>query len=77
MLGPWGSWGVMKQNFDVALKVGRSVARQVAEAEPSHVASECPLRQPYHGRRVPQKIKCNSPIPVHPIELVARAYGLV
>ena len=41
--GHGGSWGIMKQNFDTAIKVGRPVARRAAEAGKSHVVSECPL----------------------------------
>lgn len=79
--GHGGSWGVMKENFDVALKVGRPVARQVAEAAPGHVASECPLAASHimQGVEFLQKDNSAPPAnsPVHPIELMARAYGLL
>jgi glycerol-3-phosphate dehydrogenase subunit C len=41
--GHGGSWGVMTENFPVALKVGRPVARQARQAAKAFVASECPL----------------------------------
>jgi Fe-S oxidoreductase len=49
--GHGGSWGVKAENFDVALKVGKPVARKAAEVlkaaeakqQPAFVASECPL----------------------------------
>jgi glycerol-3-phosphate dehydrogenase subunit C len=78
--GHGGSWAVMKENFDIALKVGRPVAKQAAEAKKTFVASECPLagmhvlqgmeRIEAEGKVVPDRAP-------HPIELFAQAYGLV
>ncbi len=75
--GHGGSWGVMKDNFEVALKVGRPVARQVAERKPAFVVSECPLAREH----IVQGAERLAGAPVdfgaaqHPIELIARAYG--
>ena len=41
--GHGGSWGVMKENFETALKVGKPVARQALQEPKPFVASECPL----------------------------------
>ena len=41
--GHGGSWGVMKDNFETALKVGRPVVRQALRDPKPFVASECPL----------------------------------
>src|SRR6202043_3664284 len=41
--GHGGSWGVMKGNFETALKVGRPVARQALKNAKPFLASECPL----------------------------------
>src|SRR3546814_15596589 len=41
--GHGGSWGVLKQHFETAIKVGRPAARQAAQAGKAYVASECPL----------------------------------
>lgn len=77
--GHGGSWGIMKGNFEVGLKVGKPVARQAAEAEKTYLASECPLA----GEHIVQGIgRLNSDAKPaveqasHPIELFARAYGL-
>ena len=77
--GHGGSWGMMKENFEVALKVGRPVARQAAEAGRRWLASECPLA----GAHVMQGIErleageADGPDRAyHPIELMARAWGL-
>jgi glycerol-3-phosphate dehydrogenase subunit C len=76
--GHGGSWGVFKDNFEVALKVGKPVARQAVKNATTHVASECPLAamhiiqgmgQVAEGKEVPSYAP-------HPIELLARAYGL-
>ena len=75
--GHGGSWGIMKENFEVGLKVGRPVARRVAESGRSYVASECPLAAEHilqgmervDGAREHERA-------FHPIELFARAYGI-
>ncbi len=77
--GHGGSWGVLKANFDTALKVGAPVARQAVTNNKMFVASECPLAAAHivqgmkrvgDGARAPARS-------YHPIELFARAYGLL
>ncbi|MGQ0676471.1 MAG: heterodisulfide reductase-related iron-sulfur binding cluster, partial [Rhodospirillales bacterium] len=73
--GHGGSWGVMKENFDVAVKIGRPVARQVGDGGKKYLASECPLA----GEHIAQGIELqggSAPVPQHPIQIFARAYGL-
>jgi glycerol-3-phosphate dehydrogenase subunit C len=74
--GHGGSWGVKKGNFETALKIGKPVARQVAKNDKAFVASECPLA----GMHVLQGVEAiegaKLPTKIHPIELVAQAYGL-
>jgi len=74
--GHGGSWGVRKENFDVALKIGRPVARQAKDSGKRFVASECPLA----GEHILQGIERQGGTPPasapHPIELFAQAYGL-
>jgi glycerol-3-phosphate dehydrogenase subunit C len=75
--GHGGSWGVMKDNFETALKVGRPVMRQALRDPGAFLASECPLA----GMHILQGMEIlagDEKLPqrsVHPIELVARAYG--
>ena len=78
--GHGGSWGVMKQNFPTAVKFGQQTSRQMAEPERRYVASECPLA----GKHILQGIEKQNPEAAagfersyHPIELFARAYGLI
>ncbi len=77
--GHGGAWGVLAENFAVALKVGKPVARQAIKAAKKYVASECPLA----GAHILQGIGALEPgeqpeeQALHPIELFARAYGVM
>ncbi|HTZ77372.1 MAG TPA: glycerol-3-phosphate dehydrogenase [Stellaceae bacterium] len=76
--GHGGSWGAMKENFDIAIKVGKPVARQAAKNAKAHLASECPLAG-VHIRQGMEMLGDQTKVPaqaLHPIELMARAYGL-
>ncbi len=76
--GHGGSWGVMKENFETALKVGRTAARRVANSGKPHVASECPLAGVHLLQGLERLNGGEAPAPqtaYHPIELFARAYG--
>ncbi|MCC6467127.1 MAG: glycerol-3-phosphate dehydrogenase [Alphaproteobacteria bacterium] len=73
--GHGGSWGVTKENFDVAVKVGKPVARQAMNAAKAHLASECPLAADHIAQGV-ELLGGTPPVPEHPIQIFARAYGL-
>ncbi len=76
--GHGGSWGFKKDNFATALKVGRPAARQAAEGGKAFVSSECPLA----GAHIAQGMErldgdgAKPRLVSHPVELLARAYGL-
>ena len=76
--GHGGSWGIMKKNFDVAIKVGRPVARSALNNSQKYVASECPLAADHILQGMekldPERTPTRS---YHPIELLAKAYGLI
>jgi len=75
--GHGGKWGIFKENFDAAIKVGKPAARAVDKASADYVVSECPLAGP-HLIQVLEAINAKT-IPTrigHPIELLAKAYGL-
>jgi glycerol-3-phosphate dehydrogenase subunit C len=77
--GHGGSWGVLKENFDVALKVGKPAARQAMKNGKAFVASECPLAATHLVQGM-AALNGESEPPAqafHPIELFARAYGLI
>lgn len=74
--GHGGKWGIFKENFDTALKVGKPTARALTKNDPDMIVSECPLAGPHlkqvieaSGKTAPNRIG-------HPIEVMAQAYGL-
>jgi len=76
--GHGGTWGVMDENFEVALKVGRPVFRQSRNSESAWVVSECPLASD-HIRQGMERVDSEAEMPAtvaHPIELLAKAYGI-
>jgi glycerol-3-phosphate dehydrogenase subunit C len=76
--GHGGSWGVFKGNFETAIKIGRPVARTALERERAHVASECPLAGAHIVQGMQRLDAAKSPdVAAHPIQLMARAYGLM
>ncbi|MEL0105446.1 MAG: (Fe-S)-binding protein [Rhodospirillales bacterium] len=74
--GHGGAWGVMKDTFEVGLKIGKPVARQAAKNKSAYVVSECPLARDH----IVQGMEQIDDAPVvqnsvqHPIELLAMAY---
>jgi glycerol-3-phosphate dehydrogenase subunit C len=76
--GHGGSWGVLKGNFETAVKVGTPVGRQALKNAKPFLSSECPLA----GMHIVQEMEIlagDGSVPgrsMHPIELVARAYGI-
>jgi len=76
--GHGGSWGVMKEHFQTALKVGKPVARQAARNAKAFLASECPLAATHIAQGMESENAAPQPTePYHPIELLALAYGLL
>ncbi len=75
--GHGGAWGVLKDNFEVALKVGRPVARRALDSGRPLVASECPLAAEHIVQGIERLDAARAPATArHPIELMALAYGL-
>jgi len=80
--GHGGSWGVMKENFDIAIKVGRPVARQAKESENTFIVSECPLARDHILQGMEKMSDDGAGVEhvtdaQHPIQLMAQAYGLI
>jgi len=74
--GHGGAWGVMVENFEVALKVGKPVAEQALKAKNRIVLSECPLAGT-HIRQGIEKLDENAAVNIaHPVEIFAKAYGM-
>ncbi len=73
--GHGGSWGVKRDNFAIALKVGRPAARQAAKDGKTYISSECPLAA-LHLQQGVAKLEDKTMPALHPVELMALAYGL-
>jgi len=76
--GHGGSWGIEKGNFEVALKIGKPVAKQAVKNASAFVASECALAGMHilQGMDRIEGEKHDIPYAHHPIELFALAYGI-
>ena len=76
--GHGGAWGFKAQNFETALKVGKPAARQAQSSGKSYIVSECPLSGPHIVQGMERlDAQANKPeLLAHPIELIARAYGV-
>lgn len=76
--GHGGSWGIMKSNFETALKVGKPAAKTALNSKAGYIASECPLAAEHLmqgiGNLDAEAVKSRHA--AHPIELLAKAYGL-
>jgi glycerol-3-phosphate dehydrogenase subunit C len=76
--GHGGAWGVKKDNFNTALKVGKPAARRISEADAAYVVSECPLAREHLAQgaeALGEPLKAVKPFE-HPVEVLAYAYGL-
>ncbi len=79
--GHGGTFGVMKGTFDLAMKVGKTAARNVSKTDNKFVTSDCPLAAKHlvHEIEILNGETADKPLPLaqHPIEIIARAYGLL
>jgi len=75
--GHGGSWGFKKEYFDIAMKVGRPVARAAAQNGAGFVMSECPLAGVHIAQGI-DKLGGDGAKPTlvsHPIQILAQAYA--
>ena len=73
--GHGGTFGVMKETYDSAAKVGRSTIRQIDIKKNKYMASDCPLAGK-HLNQLSKDIKIKHDEALHPIEILAKAYRL-
>ena len=74
--GHGGTFGVMKGTHEIAMKVGKPAAKSVKQTGAKYVASDCPLA----AKHIAQGVEAQggvSPRSLHPVEIFARAYGLI
>ena len=71
-----GTYGVKSEFYAASMKIGKPVFRQMGEADPDYVSSDCPIA----GRRIMQGIdESGAPHHAkkeHPLTLLRMAYGL-
>ena len=73
--GHGGTFGVMKETHNLALKVGRPTARQIKKKNNKYMASDCPLAGK-HLNQLSEDTKIKHDEALHPIEILAKAYKL-
>lgn len=64
-----GTWGLKAEYYDLGVKYAQKLIEGVNDAEPDVVATDCPMA----GQRIAHE---SGKSVVHPIELLAQAYGL-
>jgi glycerol-3-phosphate dehydrogenase subunit C len=67
-----GTWGVKSEFFGKSMKIGKPVFRQMAEAHPDYVSSDCAIA----ARHILQGMGESTAQKQHPITLLRIAYGL-
>ena len=73
--GHGGTFGIMKDTHNLALKVGRPTARQIKNKNNKYMASDCPLAGK-HLKQLEVDTKILNDEALHPIELIAKSYRL-
>ena len=70
-----GTWGVKTEYYENSMKIGRPVFRQMSEAGPDYVSSDCAIA----GRHILQGMGAGGEAGAkkcHPVTLVRIAYGI-
>ncbi|MGZ5998041.1 MAG: (Fe-S)-binding protein, partial [Rhizomicrobium sp.] len=80
--GHGGTFGVVKPTHDLAVKVGRPVFRTAAQQSRGHIVSDCPLAAQHIVQQTGELLakdgkELKAREPEHPIEIMARAFGLL
>ena len=73
--GHGGTFGVMKDTHDLAIKVGKPTARQIKTKNNKYMASDCPLAAK-HLKQLEEDTNISHDEALHPIELIAKSYRL-
>jgi Fe-S oxidoreductase len=63
-----GTWGMQARFHDESMKVARRMLDRIAEAEPDHISTDCPLS----ALRIEEGLGRKA---LHPIVLLRMAYG--
>ena len=76
--GHGGSWGIMKSNFETALRIGGPAAKKAVGSNHGNVVSECPLAREHIVQGMKRMGKSNSVNDITsvslPIQILARSF---
>ena len=67
-----GTWGVKSEYYENSMKIGRPVFRQMADGEPDHISSDCPIA----ARHIEQGMGETKAQRAHPLSLLRKAYAI-
>jgi len=67
-----GTWGVKSEYYENSMKIGRPVFRQMAQADPDYISSDCPIA----AHHIEQGIGESRAKRAHPLTLLRIAYGI-
>ncbi|MGB5080080.1 MAG: heterodisulfide reductase-related iron-sulfur binding cluster [Burkholderiales bacterium] len=67
-----GTWGVKSEYYESSMKIGRPVFRQMSEADPDYISSDCPIA----ARHIEQGMGEIRAERAHPLRLLRLAYGI-
>ena len=73
--GHGGTFGIMKETHDLAIKVGKPTSRQIKNKNNKYMASDCPLAGK-HLKQLEVDTSITNDEALHPIELIAKSYKL-
>ena len=73
--GHGGTFGVMKETYNLATKVGRPTIRQIDKKKNKYMASDCPLAGK-HLNQLSKDTEIKHDEALHPIEILAKSYRL-
>ena len=71
-----GTWGVKREFFEGAMKIGEPVFRRMEEFEPDYISSDCPIAARRIEEGIAQAGGERSPRKAHPLTLLRMAYGI-
>jgi len=66
-----GTYGVKVPYFDISMKISKPIAREIEQKKPAIYTSDCPMA----GQHIADNLQ-DTALPVHPISLLRRAYGV-
>ena len=71
-----GTWGVKREFFDAAMKIGTPVFRRMEESAPDYISSDCPIAARRIEQGIVQRGGAGTAVRAHPLTLLRIAYGL-